>query len=128
MSDPIPNWLTEELEDNLRIPLLDYHVYLDHFEKRKRTKKMQRTTSEKIGETFYISQPYDPLSYYDMKHLISVCDKHGIRFDIRADSDHYPGRTLMIEWWKAGEKEEGYKERTEDHIRKNSEGMYYVDP
>jgi hypothetical protein len=92
VGDKVPNWLCEIIDygdgGKFKLPLLDYHTYLDHFETRK----------TKDGKKIYISQPYDTLGYYEMKHLVEICDKHDIRFEIRADSDHCPGRTLMIEW------------------------------
>jgi hypothetical protein len=61
----------------------------DHFEKRKNDK----------GEIEYISQPYG-LSYNWLKTMIEECKKHNVAFDIDGDSDHLPGRTIMVRWRK----------------------------
>lgn len=76
-----------------KLPYLDYHMFLDHFQTRK----------NKDGKLEYISQPYDPLDEDDFKHMIEVCDKHNIGFKVRANSDHLPGRTLLIEWYRKKE-------------------------
>jgi putative aminopeptidase FrvX len=60
----------------------------DHFEERK----------DENGNNICISQPYHGLHNDDIKHIIEICDKNNIEFDIMP-SDHFPlGRTIMIEW------------------------------
>lgn len=97
----LPKWLTKKLDmddgyyTKITIPLFD-HQPLDHFEKRK---------DPKTGKIEYISQPYG-LSYNDLKAMVEICEKHGIEFDIRGDSDHAPGWTIVVKWGKKEEEKE----------------------
>lgn len=100
LKSSLPKWLTRNVKDDYdgsryssyTLPLLDRHP-LDHFEKR--IVKDRENPDKK--KTIYISQPYG-LSYGWIKHMVEVCEKHGIEFDIRGDSDHYPRHTMMVEW------------------------------
>ena len=48
------------------------------------------------GDYRYVFQPYD-LCWEDIRDLVKLCEKHGLRFDVSArDSDHFPGRTVEV--------------------------------
>lgn len=50
------------------------------------------------GETkAIVSQPYY-FSYETMKETVKFCEKHGLRADISAESWHFPGRTLRVDY------------------------------
>lgn len=95
----LPRWMIRRVsyEDGMGyfpMSLFDYHSVVDHYEKRK----------DENGTIHHITQPYGPLTYDSIKQMVEICEEHGIEFDIRGDSDHYPGWTVMIEWRKKNEK------------------------
>jgi len=83
----IPRWMLPKSKEAYPSPFFDNYSMLDHWERRKTGK----------GEYEYISQPYG-LSFNTIKEMVKIADEHGIEFRIDGDSDHYPGRTVMIRW------------------------------
>jgi excisionase family DNA binding protein len=44
-----------------------------------------------------VSQPYN-LSYETLKELVEYCEKRGLRADISAESWHFPGKTIRVDF------------------------------
>lgn len=59
-----------------------------------------RHFKDESGKITFTTQPYGPLRYEDIKSMVETCEKNNIGFNIHAYSPHYPGATIMIEWFQ----------------------------
>lgn len=108
ISQRLPKWMTRRIAHGdgtkFDFPLFDYHAITDHFETRKIKSRIAHKgyTEGKpdTEEVIHISQPYGPIHMHTLKEMIEIYEKNNLEFDIRGDSDHYPGWTIMIEWRK----------------------------
>lgn len=110
VSQHFPKWMTRRMDygDGVKYnhPLFsEYHYYAtDHFQTRKIKSRIAHKgyTEGKpdTEEVIHISQPYGPIHMHTLKEMIRICEENNIEFDIRPDSDHVPGWTIMIEWRK----------------------------
>lgn len=67
----------------------------DHVDLFKRSKKAHR----------YTSHPYG-INFRDLCRIVEFCKANGLEANINAESYYFPGRTVMLEYKRAGEKEE----------------------
>lgn len=110
ISKRLPRWMCKKVKRKEGFDwdwsLFNYIQITDHFEKRRIKSRIAHKgyteSRPDTQEVIYISQPYGPIHMHTLKDMIKVCEENNITFDIRGDSDHYPGRTIMIEWSKKG--------------------------
>lgn len=106
VSHHLPKWMYKrartDMGTKLEMPLFDYHNTTDHFETRRIKSRINHKGYTEgrpdTQETIHVSQPYGPLHMHELKEMIEICEQNDIVFEIRGDSDHYPGWTVMIEW------------------------------